>query len=50
VYAPGLRTVLRTVPPSAGDWLVVLGCSLLPLAAGQAVGRWRRPAGGPAPS
>lgn len=32
VYAPFLRVILHTVPLSATDWGVVVGCALLPLA------------------
>ncbi len=44
VYLPGLRTILRTTPPSAGEWLVIGGCSLMPLVVGQGLRRlaaWR---------
>jgi len=32
VYVPILQKVLQTVPPSASDWGVIVGCSLLPIA------------------
>jgi Ca2+-transporting ATPase len=32
VYAPFLQAVLHTTPLGVDDWLVVLGCALLPLA------------------
>ncbi|MCK4283012.1 MAG: cation-transporting P-type ATPase, partial [Candidatus Brocadiae bacterium] len=35
VYMPGLKTVMRTSPPAAVDWLVIGACALMPLAAGQ---------------
>lgn len=43
VYMPGLRTVLRTTPPAAVDWLVIIGCALMPLVVGQLLRRvsWR---------
>jgi len=43
VYAPGLRAVLKTSPPAAVDWVVILGCALMPLVVGQAMRRLRRP-------
>ncbi len=41
VYAPGLRTVLKTVPPAGIDWLVIGLCSAMPLAVGQVLRRVR---------
>lgn len=35
VYLPGLADVLRTVDPSSGGWILVIGASLIPLVAGQ---------------
>jgi Ca2+-transporting ATPase len=32
VYLPPLQVVLRTVPLTAGDWALVLGCALAPVA------------------
>jgi Ca2+-transporting ATPase len=49
VYVPGLQKVLRTAPPAAGDWLVIVACSLMPLAVGQVMRRLRRPEGAPTP-
>jgi Ca2+-transporting ATPase len=42
VYAPGLKTVLKTARPAPVDWLVIGGCSLMPLVVGQAIRRLRR--------
>ncbi len=39
VYVPALRLVLKTVPPTGVDWLVIAGCSLAPLIVGQAARR-----------
>ncbi len=39
VYAPGLNAVLKTVPPAPVDWLVIVGCSLMPLTLGQVIRR-----------
>jgi Ca2+-transporting ATPase len=39
IYMPGLNRVLRTARPSAGDWLVVLALSLVPLVVGQVMRR-----------
>jgi Ca2+-transporting ATPase len=41
VYIPGLQTVLHTRPPAAVDWVVIAGCSLVPLVLGQTL-RWVR--------
>jgi Ca2+-transporting ATPase len=46
VYAPGLRTVLKTVPPAGRDWLVVGCLSVVPLLVGQSVRRLRAASGG----
>jgi Ca2+-transporting ATPase len=48
VYLPGLRTVLRTASPGGVDWLVIVGCSVLPLVVGQTV-RWLGVARGASP-
>lgn len=37
VYLPGLSDVLKTVSPGSCGWLVIIGMSLLPFAAGQAM-------------
>ncbi len=47
VYAPGLRTVLKTVPPKRADWLVIGACALMPLVVGQVVRRLRATASAP---
>ena len=47
VYVPLLQRALKTVPPTGGDWLVILGCAAAPLLVGQVVRRvtalWNRP-------
>jgi len=35
IYMPGLNDILGTIQPSAQDWLLVIGASLLPLVLGQ---------------
>ncbi len=37
IFIPGLATVLRVVPPTPTMWGLILGCSVIPLVAGQAV-------------
>ncbi len=46
VYAPGLRTVLKAVPPAGRDWLVIGCLSMVPLLVGQGVRRLRAAPGG----
>ena len=48
VYHPGLSRLFHTEPLAAGEWLVVLGASLVPLLAGQLykIARQRRPSSG----
>ncbi|MFO8007954.1 MAG: cation-transporting P-type ATPase [Candidatus Brocadiia bacterium] len=41
VYAPGLNKVLKTVPPTGVDWLVIGLCSAMPLTVGQILRRIR---------
>lgn len=37
VYVPGLRAVLKVVDPGRTGWLLIIGLSLVPLVAGQAL-------------
>ena len=30
IYLPGLSTALRTVPPTAAQWQIIIGCSFIP--------------------
>jgi len=48
VYHPGPSRLFLTEPLAAGEWLVVLGASLVPLLAGQLykIARQRRPSSG----
>lgn len=41
VYLPGLRDVLGLVPPTATEWGVVLGLSVVPAAVGQGLRLWQ---------
>jgi len=42
VYLPVLSDVLETHPLGVGDWVLVLGAALIPLAVGQAWKGWRQ--------
>lgn len=41
VYIPSLATVLSLKPPTGPEWLLIIGCSLFPVIAGQSVLAWR---------